>query len=621
MPDVKFSNQYPYTDFHELNLDWVIKEVKYWSEKVGKTIQSISLTGTVGLVDTYTINYSDGTTSTFDVTNGNGITSVAKTGTVGLVDTYTITFQDGSTTTFEVHNGTASIDPTLTLSGYAADAKVTGDELANKYTRYSVDYIPDITLDMFKICPTYYSLTTYSGTPAITHSNILPNTYIWSLFKSDYYDIKFKLHYGAFATTPAVGITLAANSTFSIALFLNATTGNVGQFSSSTRTNLTGITRNTSCRNIAADDTVHMVKDGTKLAIYLVDGGVDVPVFSDEWVDIIDAYSSTGITADDIGFGLTSNNSARNEILLYDFYFIQETGDHFMAYNEADARLTALEQGNVAPGTVDLIMFMGQSNMAGRGNSALAPGVIDGAGYEYRAITDPTKLYPITEPFGINENDPSGINDILGGLPAKSGDMIPAFVNNYFIRTRCPVVGVSASEGGTRISLWQPGTARYNDAKSRYTSAINFLESNNYTVRHKFIIWCQGESDGDAGMSTADYETDFNTMAAAWLADGIDTIFVIKIGNYNGTGTQDYNDIMTAQNNVCQTVQNVVMASTDFAGMKDRNLMKDDWHYKQDGYNEIGEYSGINISMYVKTGKEPTMYDTQNDTLYYSHKN
>lgn len=127
MPDVKFSNQYPYTDFHELNLDWVIKEVKYWSTKVGKTIQSINLTGTVGLVDTYTITYSDGTTSTFDVTNGNGIASVAKTGTVGLVDTYTITMTDGSTSTFEVHNGTASIDPTLTLSGYAADAEAVGN--------------------------------------------------------------------------------------------------------------------------------------------------------------------------------------------------------------------------------------------------------------------------------------------------------------------------------------------------------------------------------------------------------------------------------------------------------------------------------------------------------------
>ena len=129
MPDIKFSNQYPYTDFHELNLDWVISQVKYWSTKVGKTIQSIELTGTVGLVDTYTINYSDGTTSTFDVTNGAGIASITKTGTVGLVDTYTITLQNGSTSTFEVTNGTAAIDPTLTLSDYAADAAATGEAI------------------------------------------------------------------------------------------------------------------------------------------------------------------------------------------------------------------------------------------------------------------------------------------------------------------------------------------------------------------------------------------------------------------------------------------------------------------------------------------------------------
>lgn len=34
---------------------------------------------------------------------------------------------------------------------------------------------------------------------------------------------------------------------------------------------------------------------------------------------------------------------------------------------------------------VDLIFFMGQSNMAGRGDAALAPAVTPGMGYEYRA--------------------------------------------------------------------------------------------------------------------------------------------------------------------------------------------------------------------------------------------
>ncbi len=117
----------------------------------GNGIVSITKTGTNDLVDTYTITYTDGTPSTFTVTNGkngiqgiegqkgadghtpvitieegywyvdgvttnvraeglkgdtgNGISSIAKTGTSGLVDTYTITYTDGTPSTFTVTNG------------------------------------------------------------------------------------------------------------------------------------------------------------------------------------------------------------------------------------------------------------------------------------------------------------------------------------------------------------------------------------------------------------------------------------------------------------------------------------------------------------------------------------
>ena len=71
----------------------------------GKGISSISKTGTDVLVDTYTITFNDGSTSTYTVTNGNGIASIEKTATDVLVDTYTITFTNGSSTTFNVTNG------------------------------------------------------------------------------------------------------------------------------------------------------------------------------------------------------------------------------------------------------------------------------------------------------------------------------------------------------------------------------------------------------------------------------------------------------------------------------------------------------------------------------------
>ena len=140
----------------------------------GNGIASISKTGTSGLVDTYTITYTNGNTATFTVTNGqdgadgqdgsaatitvgttttggagtsasvvnsgtssaavldftipkgdkgetgstgatgNGIVSITKTGTSGLIDTYTITYTNGNTDTFTVTNGA---DGTTTWGG------------------------------------------------------------------------------------------------------------------------------------------------------------------------------------------------------------------------------------------------------------------------------------------------------------------------------------------------------------------------------------------------------------------------------------------------------------------------------------------------------------------------
>lgn len=73
--------------------------------QAGGTIDKIEKTGTSGIVDTYTVTYNDGETSTFEVTNGNGIVSIEHTSSSGYYDTYTITFTDGSTDTFTVKNG------------------------------------------------------------------------------------------------------------------------------------------------------------------------------------------------------------------------------------------------------------------------------------------------------------------------------------------------------------------------------------------------------------------------------------------------------------------------------------------------------------------------------------
>ena len=85
----------------------------------GVGIQSITKTNTTGLVDTYTITYTNNTTTTFQVTNGNGIANIEKTGTSGLVDTYTITYTNGTTSTFTVTNGDDNQEIIDYISKYA----------------------------------------------------------------------------------------------------------------------------------------------------------------------------------------------------------------------------------------------------------------------------------------------------------------------------------------------------------------------------------------------------------------------------------------------------------------------------------------------------------------------
>lgn len=106
----------------------------------GRAINSVTKTGTSGLADTYTIAFSDDTTSTFTVSNGASIKSIAKTGTSGLVDTYTVTTTDNDTSTFTVTNGNGIASIALQSGNHAAGTtdtyKITFDN--GEFTTFSV---------------------------------------------------------------------------------------------------------------------------------------------------------------------------------------------------------------------------------------------------------------------------------------------------------------------------------------------------------------------------------------------------------------------------------------------------------------------------------------------------
>lgn len=253
----------------------------------------------------------------------------------------------------------------------------------------------------------------------------------------------------------------------------------------------------------------------------------------------------------------------------------------------------------------DLFLFMGQSNMAGRGlvtreHAQGFPPLTEGAGYEYRAVSAPGRLYAIVEPFGRCENRADGIDD--GAM--KTGSLVTAFANACYEQTGVPVVGVSASKGGSAIAQWQPGGAFLTDTLGRFHDAVRFLDGAGHEIRHKFMLWCQGETDGDLGTSKEQYTEQFLRMLGEMKRAGIETCFLIRIGHYNGTGAQDYSEIMTAQDMLARAGGDVVMVSASLAGMRERGLMKDEFHYYQQAYNEVGAEAGRNAGIYVNRMEE-----------------
>ena len=82
-------------------------------------ITSVEKESSDGLTDAYVIRFSNNTEQRFSVTNGQSITiqSIGKTGTQGLVDTYTISFSDGKSLSFTVTNGADGLTPYIGVNG------------------------------------------------------------------------------------------------------------------------------------------------------------------------------------------------------------------------------------------------------------------------------------------------------------------------------------------------------------------------------------------------------------------------------------------------------------------------------------------------------------------------
>lgn len=255
--------------------------------------------------------------------------------------------------------------------------------------------------------------------------------------------------------------------------------------------------------------------------------------------------------------------------------------------------------------TVDLALFAGQSNMSGRGEAAKAVMCDVDAGFEYKAISNPNILVPVTEPFGLNEDKAGEIADYDStGKTKRSGSMVSAVVDEYYKQTGRQLVAVSASIGGTSTAQWKE---KYiGDAVGRLDAAKGFLTANGIRIGRIFVVWCQGETDGDNNVSAQTYTENTKELLRRMQEHGAQQCFMVQTGHYNyvdypngnngidgAAFDQRYGVIRTAQEELCANEETFVMAGSLEPYI---SSMKDQYHYWQSAYNEVGKTVGKTIA-------------------------
>ena len=254
---------------------------------------------------------------------------------------------------------------------------------------------------------------------------------------------------------------------------------------------------------------------------------------------------------------------------------------------------------------VELVMFMGQSNMAGRGESERAVVCPEGQGYEFRSVTAPDTLFPVTEPFGKAENN-EAVNDYNDeGRERRSGGMVSSVMKAYYDAAQLPMVGVQCSRGGTSVEWWV-SEAVLGEAERRFRSAKAYLEENGYEIAHSIMVWCQGETDGDrifCGDETIEeYKERTRRLFDFMKGQGIEHIFMVQTGHFNGRAEDieheaAYIAVGDAQSEIAASDKDITVT----ASLRHHKAqMKDVFHYHQEAYNEVGEITGRAIAEYYR---------------------
>lgn len=162
----------------------------------------------------------------------------------------------------------------------------------------------------------------------------------------------------------------------------------------------------------------------------------------------------------------------------------------------------------------DIVLLAGQSNMAGRCNVDSFADWIDGSVQQWGAYSSDAASY---QKIGMLTEPMKGADTTLASGRTGPG---PWFARTFAkkLASNRRLLIINTSIGGTTLvgGPWAVGGTHYSNSVTQANAAI--LAAQRLYPSSKFvgICWMQGESDGDAGVSTATYKAGLAAVIAGF---------------------------------------------------------------------------------------------------------
>lgn len=263
---------------------------------------------------------------------------------------------------------------------------------------------------------------------------------------------------------------------------------------------------------------------------------------------------------------------------------------------ETDDAIT-IEVGNIdyeTPHEYVLCLIAGQSNASYYGgNENLAPSMPNGICYVWD--------------FTNNINVLRDINDGSAASITCKKTYGPALALEFYKQTGLGLIIVNSAVGSTAQTAeadngagnWSPvGTLRQL-AVTRFNACKNYLDANGYCYQNGFIVWTQGERDGQEiqinTITKLQYKTGLSEMIDFFKTNlGLKLPFIITTTAYYATtgDNSGSKSVRAAQSEIAHEKAGVFLGFTGAVKFFERNLMDDNVHYNQIGKNILGKALG-----------------------------